>query len=109
MSTTEHSDFRVSPRRRILSGKIPGRVYAAEKALLLRAKSYDISKTGLGLVIDAMLSPGDRIWLITDEIGMKFEVRHCGQKKGVDGYFCGLVALTPGDEVESLYAKAGII
>ena len=108
MNSIDQSDLRAYPRRRILSGKVPGRAYAAEKAIQLNAQTYDISKRGLGLVIDTKLVPGDIIWIINDERGVKFEVKHCSRRKGVEGYYCGLISVVSEDEVEPLYSRAGI-
>jgi len=108
MRNTENSNLRADTRYRVHSGKIPGRIYAADKAVQLQATSFDISKSGLGLVVDEMLAPGERIWLITDQVGVKFEVRHCGPKSGVSGFLCGLALIDSSEAIDDLFAAAGI-
>lgn len=110
MGTGTFSEGRSYPRRPLKGGQIQGRLVHHDMVNDIPALAVDVSPSGLGVLLDAPLAPGENVWLIVDGRVIRLTVRHCAKRRAAeDHYHCGLVSGGSWENIERIFARLGCI
>lgn len=98
---------RKAPRHANVTGSLPGTlIRRGTEDRPTSARVVDVSEDGLGITCDRPLDPGDRIWLMLPDRGIRFEVRHCREDQRAPGsYRCGLASSAPWENLVKLFSS----
>lgn len=100
---------RLTQRQR-LTGLLPGRLVRKSDGTDLACKPIDVSRNGLGILLDKELTPGEEVTLMVRDNPIVLQVAWIQPDFGKDDQIrYGLVAVDPSQDVEQTFVQAGCI
>jgi hypothetical protein len=101
---------RTETKRYLLKGFLPGRLMDATGQLQIQARPIDVSRRGLGLIINQAIQIGTHVWFQFDDKKIKLELAYCHSHLGIDNAFkCGFFTKDPDLSLEELFLRKGLI
>jgi hypothetical protein len=101
---------RVSARNSRVTGSLPGKLIDYERHDAIRATAMDVSRNGLGIMVDRLLTPGQILTMVMSGKNLSFKVIHTYPHLTRVGHFiCGLELQDGNENLESIFAANGCL
>lgn len=101
---------RVETKRYLLKGFLPGRLMDAACQLQIVARPIDVSRRGLGLIVNQSIKVGTFVWFQVDDKKIKLELAYCHSHLGIDNAFkCGFFTKDPDCSLEDIFLRKGLL
>jgi len=110
MRARKYADNRADHRNGNLTGQLPGRLVDPDTGEQIGAHALDVSRTGMAVLIDFYIPPGEYLELVFPEYTLRFDVMYCALDPDTkETHRCGLMLHESTVDVEGLFAKHGCI
>lgn len=93
-----------------VNGSLPGKLIDFERHESIRAFATDVSRNGLGILVDKILQPGQMLTMVMSGKNLNLKVVHTYPHLTRVGHFiCGLELVDRTDNLESIFAANGCL
>lgn len=93
-----------------VNGSMPGKLVDFERHEVIQAVAMDVSRNGLGIMVDRVLQPGQLLTLAMSDKNLVLKVIHTYPHLTRTGYFiCGLECQERGENLESIFSACGCL
>jgi hypothetical protein len=101
---------RAFARNMRVNGSLPGKLIDYDRHEPIRAVATDVSRNGLGIMVEKVLQPGQILTMVMSGRNLSFKVIHTYPHLTRVGHFiCGLELMDRNDNLESIFAANGCL
>lgn len=93
-----------------VSGTLPGKLIDYDRHEPIHAVATDVSRSGLGIMVQVVLRPGQILTLVTGDKNLSLRVVHTyPHLTRVGSFICGLELIEGNHNLESIFAAGGCL